>query len=212
MYRLAYLILSGFFFGVLSEVPLAYGEGVPQAAYKYRSELIRSTRVVWGLNAPVATFAAQIHQESTWRPTVRSRAGAEGIAQFMPATAEWMKKMHPEALGNGNSLNPAWGILAMAHYNYWHYERLTARNKCEHWAMVLSAYNGGLGWVRKDIVVASAAGSDGQIWFGSVERFNSGRSTGHFRENRNYVKNILMRLEPLYVSAGWGFGVCGALN
>jgi hypothetical protein len=36
---------------------------------------------------PVNVFEAQIGQESGWNPNAKSGAGAEGIAQFMPATA-----------------------------------------------------------------------------------------------------------------------------
>lgn len=34
------------------------------AQEQYRRDLTRSARLVWGLDAPVATVAAQIHQES----------------------------------------------------------------------------------------------------------------------------------------------------
>ncbi|HWV09735.1 MAG TPA: hypothetical protein VN156_09345, partial [Pseudomonas sp.] len=31
---------------------------VPQAAHAYRADLVRTARMVWGLDAPVAVFAA----------------------------------------------------------------------------------------------------------------------------------------------------------
>ncbi|NGI10110.1 lytic transglycosylase domain-containing protein, partial [Escherichia coli] len=40
----------------------------PQAALQYRDDVIRNARLEWGLSAPVADFAAQLHQESGWRP------------------------------------------------------------------------------------------------------------------------------------------------
>ena len=36
----------------------------PQAALQYRDDVIRNARLEWGLSAPVADFAAQLHQES----------------------------------------------------------------------------------------------------------------------------------------------------
>ena len=57
---------------------------IPRAALQYRSELIRSSRMVWGMDAPVAVFAAQIHTESWWRNSTVSSVGAQGLAQFMP--------------------------------------------------------------------------------------------------------------------------------
>lgn len=181
---------------------------VPQAANAYRADLIRSARFVWGMDAPIATMAAQVHQESGWRPAVKSPAGALGIAQFMPATAEWMQQLYPRSLANGDPLNPVWALRAMAQYNKWHEQRITAINECECWAMMLSAYNGGLGWVNRDKKLASASGADPLIWFASVELFNSGRSARNFKENRDYPQKILKRWEPMYVAAGWGNGVC----
>jgi soluble lytic murein transglycosylase len=35
-------------------------------------------------------FAALVHQESAFRPAVRSRVGATGLAQIMPATGRWL--------------------------------------------------------------------------------------------------------------------------
>ena len=58
---------------------------IPRAAERHRAELIRVSRAVWGLEAPVAVFAAQVHTESWWRNGTVSPAGAQGLAQFLPA-------------------------------------------------------------------------------------------------------------------------------
>ena len=68
----------------------------PQAALQYRDDVIRNARLEWGLSAPVADFAAQLHQESGWRPDAVSPAGAQGLAQFMPATADWISQLMPD--------------------------------------------------------------------------------------------------------------------
>ena len=49
---------------------------IPRAAERHRAELIRVSRAVWGLEAPVAVFAAQVHTESWWRNGTVSSAGA----------------------------------------------------------------------------------------------------------------------------------------
>ena len=69
----------------------AHGATIPRQAQAYRSLLIRAARVedLRGLNAPVATYAAQVHQESGWREDARSPVGAEGLGQFMPTTSTW---------------------------------------------------------------------------------------------------------------------------
>src|SRR5690606_29637892 len=62
---------------------------VPAAAQQHRTLLVRAANATWGLGAPVAVFAAQVHQVSAWKPEAVSRVGARGLAQFMPATAAW---------------------------------------------------------------------------------------------------------------------------
>lgn len=186
----------------------ACANSIPAAAQKHRALLERSANVVWGLNAPMATFAAQIHQESRWRADARSPVGAEGLSQFMPTTTEWIAAAYPKQLGEAQPYNPGWAMRALVHYDRWLFERLPATAQCERWAMVLSAYNGGLGWVQRDRKLASEKGSDQLIWFNSIEKFNAGRSAANFNENRHYPRVILSKWESLYEKAGWGNGVC----
>lgn len=178
---------------------------VPPVAHQYRGELTRNARLAWGLDAPVATFAAQVHQESGWQPNAVSRVGAQGLAQFMPATARWIGGIVPE-LAARQPDNPIWALRAMTTYDRWLWDRIAAENDCERMAMVLSAYNGGLGWLLKDKALTQASGGIRNRWFGQVERFNAGRSQGAFAENRGYPSRIIKTLQPAY--AGWGKGVC----
>lgn len=77
--------------GLLSACQPAFAtDRIPTAAEQYRRTLVRSAHAEWGLSAPIATFAAQVHQESRWRADARSPVGAQGLAQFMPGTAEWI--------------------------------------------------------------------------------------------------------------------------
>lgn len=64
--------------------PTAPNMGNVPAPEQYRP-MIESAAATHGLNPE--TFARQLNQESGFKPNVRSPAGAEGIAQFMPATA-----------------------------------------------------------------------------------------------------------------------------
>lgn len=169
--------------GVLAQEP-------PRAALKYRAELVRSARLVWGLEAPVATMAAQVHQESGWRPDARSPY-AHGLAQFTPDTAEWIAGMDA-ALAGADTGNPVWALRALARYDRWLWERVPERsNACERWVQTLRAYNGGLGWVRKEV----ASGRP-------CEAF---RAAWACRENLHYPGAILDRWQPRYLS--WGPGV-----
>lgn len=184
----------------------AHAGGIPRAAELHQRALIRTAHAGWGLDAPIATFAAQVHQESRWRPEVTSPAGAQGLAQFMPATSAWMSEIYPATLGPAEPFNPGWALRAMVAYDRWLYRRVSAINECHRWAMTLAAYNGGLGWVYRDRRLADDNGADPLTWFSSIEPFNAGRSEANFSENRHYVRVILLRWEPLY--SQWGPGVC----
>ncbi|PAV01362.1 lytic murein transglycosylase [Arsenophonus sp. ENCA] len=177
----------------------------PQAALAYRADLIRNAGLVWGLNAPVADFAAQIEHESGWQPDITNRIGAQGLGQFMPATTAWIGEVMP-ALAAKAPLNPGWSLRAVVSFDNWLWQRLSAVNHCERMAMTLSAYNGGLGWVQRDRRLAKQQGFDGGRWFDSIERVNAGRGASAWRENRHYPRRILKSLAPRYLT--WGGASC----
>ncbi len=85
----------------------------------------------WNVSATL--LAAQLYAESTFNPFARSRAGALGIAQFMPATAR--------ALGLDDPLDPAQAIDAQAHLMRDLLRRFGAV------PLALAAYNAGPGAV-----------------------------------------------------------------
>lgn len=182
-------------------VAVGAGEYIPRDAYKYQRDLIRNARVVWGLDAPVATFAAQIHQESLWRPDARSPFAA-GLAQFTPSTATWIAGVYPESLGAAQPYSPAWALRALVTYDKHLWDRTSGADSCERFAFTLSAYNGGAGWVARDKRLTASSGSDPSRWFGHVEKFNAGRAGWAFKENRGYPSRILLKLQPLYEM--WG--------
>lgn len=195
----AWLLWCGGFFSQASAAE------PPTVALKYRSDVIRSARVDWGLNAPVADFAAQLHQESGWNPAARSPVGAQGLAQFMPSTADWIAGLMPN-LAAREPYNPGWAIRALVSYDRWLWSRVIVPDGCERMAMTLSAYNGGLGWVNRDRRLARSRGLNDARWFGAVETVNAGRSAANWRENRHYPQRILRELAPRYLS--WGGSNC----
>ncbi len=189
---------------LLMALPLLALADVPRGALPYQRDLTRNAHTVWGLEAPVATFAAQIHQESRWNDQAKSPVGASGIAQFMPATATWISGAYQ--LGAAQPTNPGWALRALVTYDKHLWDRVQqAATDCDRMAMALSSYNGGLGWVYRDQKLAAANGADPKVWFGQVERFNAGRAAAAFAENRGYPRIILTRWQPIY--AGWGGGI-----
>ena len=182
---------------------------IPRAALEYRSPLIRTARAVWGMNAPVSIFAAQIHTESQWEEGARSPVGAEGLAQFMPSTSAWLPSVAPSLKGEKPApYNPGWAMRAMCEYDLWLWKRIkSAASACDRMAFVLSGYNGGLGWVQKDRARARDKGLD-PAHYEQVATVNAGRSRAAWKENRDYVRRIMTR-QHLYIKAGWGRGCAG---
>jgi soluble lytic murein transglycosylase-like protein len=156
----------------------AYGE-IPS---KYRRDLIRNARLVFGLGAPTSTFAAQIHAESGGRANVCSRRGACGLAQFMPRTAKAMSRRYP-ALGPAAPLNPIWSMRAMLHYDWEIWSTVYVADPCARMRHTLIGYNGG----------------PRRIYAKQLPR-----------ETQRYIHRILVTLEPAYIANGWGLGSCNA--
>lgn len=78
---------------------------------------------------PPNLLAAQINQESGFNPNAVSSAGAQGIAQFMPATAN--------SIGLKNPFSPTASINAAAKYDAQNYTEFG------NWTQALEAYNQG---------------------------------------------------------------------
>ncbi|MCW5650511.1 MAG: transglycosylase SLT domain-containing protein [Ramlibacter sp.] len=171
---------------------------VPRSALAYRAELTRTARAVWGMEAPVAAFAAQVHQESAWRPAAVSRAGAAGLAQFMPATARWISGLYPELQAN-QPFNPAWALRALVTYDRWLYQRTPASYapRDRMW-VALRAYNGGLGHWQAEARNATGASREAVDSVCGTAK----RSPVHCAENLGYPHRILIVLQPRY--APWG--------
>lgn len=174
---------------------------IPAKATAHRLQLRREAQRVWGLDAPVATFAAQIHQESRWRLDAVSPVGAEGLAQFMPKTAGWIGTVDL-GLAGAQTMNPTWSLRALVTYDRWLWVRVKADGDCERMAYVLSSYNGGLGWVYKRQKLSKVPG----VCMGQTCTINPGIHPASQRENELYPRLILLRYEPLY--ATWGKGAC----
>lgn len=173
---------------------------IPSRESAYRSYLIREARFQVGMEAPIAMFASQIHQESGWRPNAKS-AFASGLTQFTPDTEKWIISLFP-SLGREGVQDPKWAIRAMIKYDMYLYGRVDAKYLCDRWAKTLSAYNGGLGWVSRDERLAARNGADPTLWWGHVEKY-SPRAPQFIKENRDYPIKILLKHQPMYLKSGF---------
>lgn len=183
----------------------AEAQVIPRIALQYQRGLTREMRLVWGLSAPIATVAGQLHQESSWRSDAKSPY-AGGLSQFTEQTAKWLADVYPE-IGKAAPFEPEWALRAVSRFDKHLWDRvLNAVNDCERWAFVLSGYNGGSGLVLKQRRAASAAGANPNRWFGSVEYFRVRAEWAH-AENKAYPRSILLKRQKPYVDALWGRGV-----
>jgi len=175
---------------------------IPEQAKRYHRDLLREAKAVWGINAPIALFAGQIHQESRWREDARSRAGAVGLGQFMPATAKWISGAYPEELGLYDYENPRWALRALVRYDRHLWERVrTYASDCDRFLFALSDYNGGSGWRMKRQRLSMSPGD-----FAPTSVINPGIRPANQKENQEYPLRIVYRWQPLYAS--WGVAAC----
>ncbi len=127
-------------------------------------------------------MAAQGYQESQLDHDARSRVGAIGVMQVMPATGREL------AVGDIRQLEP--NIHAGVKYirfmmdRYFENEPMDRLNKG---LMTFAAYNAGPGRIRRLREEAAKRGLDPNVWFGNVEAVASERIG---RETVQYVSNI----------------------
>jgi len=198
--RLAVLVLLVLWACVLAWPAFAQ---VPAAAGLYRTELTRAAHLQWGLDAPLPALAAQVHQESSWRPEAVSRVGARGMAQFMPRTATWWCELNGLSAEDCQPENPTWALRALVGYDRWLYERTpqhySARDRL--W-VALRAYNGGLAHWEAERRQARADGAADTVAAVDAACGRARRAPVHCVENLHYPQRILNELQPRY--AAWG--------
>lgn len=181
---------------------------IPDVSPIYRLQVEHEAARFFGLRAQPARLAAQVHQESGWNPRAQSPY-AMGLTQFTPATAKWLPSVCPE-VGPPDLWSPTWSISAQHCYMAWLFHRVPplaggrALTDCDRWAFALRAYNGGEGWLLRERRAAAKAGAQANTWR-EVEGFRSRAAWAH-KENIEYPQRILLRIEPVYLAAGWPGG------
>jgi membrane-bound lytic murein transglycosylase F len=108
-------------------------------------------------------IVAQMYQESQFDPAAVSYAGAEGLMQLMPATAE--------ELGVDDLYDPTSNINAGVRYMKILRDQFEQELPLEDktW-FTLASYNAGFNRVKKARALAEKMGMDSDRWFGNVEK------------------------------------------
>lgn len=147
-------------------------------------------------------IASIIYQESRFIPDAESWAGAKGLMQLMPETAE--------RFGVTSINSPQENIQGGIKLLQWLDERLTNRIESpeERLKFVLASYNVGLGHVLDAMLLADKYGKDPNIWYDNVDFYLLNKSNpkyyndpvvkfGYCRgeEPYHYVREILERYE-----------------
>lgn len=195
-----WVLLIGLFVSCASP---AYAQ-VPAEAARYRAELTRAAHSQWGLNAPMAVLAAQVHQESSWKPQAVSRVGARGLAQFMPGTTAWWCERARTQAADCMPNNPTWALRALVGYDRYLHDLTPARysDRDRMW-VALRGYNGGLGhWRAEAARTGRPLPTREQV---DAACGTAKRSAVHCPENLGYPHRILTVLQPRY--ANWGPGL-----
>lgn len=211
------LIVAGLLWGMFAGSAAAAEPAKPTvrvapASALYRHRVEQASARAWGVHGSAARLAAQLHQESAFRADARSGVGAQGIAQFMPATSRWIATVYPRELAGFDPWNPQQAILAAALYDRWLFDRVQplgggAVDTCSRWVFALRGYNGGEGWMLRERRLALAAGKNPDDWR-AVEPHRARAGWAH-KENTAYPRRILLTLEPAYLAAGWqGVATC----
>lgn len=107
-------------------------------------------------------LASQVYQESQFDPSAESWAGANGLMQVMPATAE--------DLGIDDTADPEQSLRGGAEYLRQMYEQFEdVVNTDNRIKFAMAAYNCGLGHVRDAQRLADVRGLDRHVWTDNVE-------------------------------------------
>ena len=127
-----------------------------------------------------STVKALLWQESRFNPTAKSGAGAQGIAQFMPAT--WRDVEAAKGV-DANPYDPHQAIDFAGYYLKSMYARLgsVVTDSTERLKLALASYNAGPGTVDNAIKASGKGG--GMVTWEDVDNFLP-------RETQDYVKSI----------------------
>ena len=126
---------------------------------------------------------AIIRQESEFNPKAKSRAGAMGLMQLMPATARHVAKRNDLPYRRHRLTNPAYNISLGTRYLAQMLERYDGS-----YVLAIASYNAGPGNVDKWIRRFGRPGNSVEQVINWIERIP-------FSETRNYVQRVMENLQ-----------------
>ena len=131
-------------------------------------------------------LAAQCYQESTFDPQARSWAGACGLMQIMPSTADHLGLSRTQIYDPEKNIAAAVKYIAELEQSF-----SDIRERSERTKFVLAAYNGGGFHIRDAMALARKHGRNATLWR-DVEPYVLGLSRAEYY-NDPVVRNGYMR-------------------
>lgn len=149
---------------------------------------------------PPGMTAAWVHQESRWKITAVSKAGARGPLQIMPGTAQDIRKAckMPD-LDLTNMVSGLKGGFCYGHLLRRQVGKMATAADLDE--AMLRAYNGGAGYIRKERQAAKNAGRDDGVAKNIREHCRDFRSKDSCEENLSYYPYITKWYSQYY--SGW---------
>lgn len=152
------------------------------------------TKRYFGVGTDWRWFKAQGMAESDLTPGARSRVGARGIMQLMPATYGQIRTALPSF---GAIDNPEWNIAAgiLHDRDLWTLWKPDV-DESERWHFVFAGYNAGEGTIMRARKAAAAAKLDNRTW-PNIERVAPRVERWRYAETLDYVKKIRANKDSL---------------
>jgi hypothetical protein len=205
---------------------------LPANAYALIPSLQKAVDMEWETMTIPSLFAAQIEQESCvslkskgcWNPHTELKTSREygfGLGQITIAydangkqrfnNFTGSKKEFPQLSGWTweDRYNPLYQIrtVVLMDKSLYNKVRWDVANEREHYAFILSAYNGGMSSVMKDRKLCEETdGCDPSKWFGHVEKYSfkskikiHGYGQSFYDINRGYVQNVINLRRTKYI-------------
>ncbi len=164
-------------------------------------------------------IAAQCYQESGFDPQAVSWAGAKGLMQIMPGTADEFGLAEEHIFSPSHNISTAASLIRKLNQHF-----SDIRNREERMKFVLAAYNGGAGHVRDAMALAEKYGKNSGSW-NEVSRYVLALSRPEYyrdpvvkhgymigSETEGYVASILERWHAYGGSPGDISGTIGNLH
>lgn len=164
----------------------AEAKAAKKATDRYDPSFQKYTKRYFGVGFDWRNFKAQGMAESDLTPTARSRVGARGIMQLMPATYQLIKSARPEFRAIDD---PEHNIAAGIMHDRYLWTLYPKSEGDERLRFMFAAYNSGEGTIKKARTIAKKESLDDNVWT-SVEAIAPKVKPWRYHETLGYVRTI----------------------